>query len=139
VGTGTPTGMSALDTAAVIDVTAKAGGRPIVALRWSDADPRPRHQGLSHHVEAALALAHEPAAIAVPRGEVVPDFPGHHRVEVEVPDMAALFDSLGLVVTTMGRGPSEDPRFFRFAAAAGVVAAGRARTGGPRPGGSVPV
>ena len=30
----------------------------------------------------------------------------------------------GLTVTTMGRGPVDDPDFFAYAGAAGIVAAG---------------
>ena len=48
-----------------------------------------------------------------------------HKVRtVEVPDVAALLDAAGLRVTTMGRGPDQEPRFFAACAAAGVVAAG---------------
>ncbi|MDQ2650174.1 MAG: DUF3866 domain-containing protein, partial [Actinomycetota bacterium] len=36
---------------------------------------------------------------------------------------ASLLDAVGLRVTTMGRGPAEDPLFFAAAAAAGAVAA----------------
>ena len=45
-----------------------AGGQPIVALRWSDADHRPRHRGLSHHSMSALEHAHARALVPVPRG-----------------------------------------------------------------------
>jgi len=37
--------------------------------------------------------------------------------------MAPLLAARGLTVTTMGRGPDEDPGFFRYAGAAGVAAA----------------
>ena len=39
------------------------------------------------------------------------------------PTSAALLADLGLHVTTMGRGPDEDPLFFRATAAAGALAA----------------
>jgi hypothetical protein len=49
---------------------------------------------------------------------------GHHQLmEVDVPDVATLLGEHRLDVRTMGRGPAEDPEFFRWAAAAGVVAA----------------
>src|SRR5437588_3242735 len=54
VGTSTPLGFSALEVAAIIDSASRAGARPVVALRWSDADPRDRHRGVSHHSLAAL-------------------------------------------------------------------------------------
>ena len=50
----------------------------------------------------------------------------HERHDVRVidgPDVPKLLDDLGLRVTTMGRGPAEDPLFFRAAAAAGALAA----------------
>jgi hypothetical protein len=50
----------------------------------------------------------------------------HPRHDVRVvpgPDVPALLDRLGLHVTTMGRGPAEDPLFFRATAAAGALAA----------------
>ncbi|MEO7428056.1 MAG: DUF3866 family protein, partial [Acidimicrobiales bacterium] len=43
---------------------------------------------------------------------------------VDVPPMPELLDAAGLSVTTMGRGPLEDPLFFDAAGAAGVLAAG---------------
>ena len=50
----------------------------------------------------------------------------HERHDVRVvdgPDVGALLDGLGLRITTMGRGPEEDPLFFRATAAAGALAA----------------
>jgi hypothetical protein len=44
-------------------------------------------------------------------------------VVVEPPDTAALLAEAGLQVTTMGRGPAEDPDFFAAAGAAGRLAA----------------
>ena len=62
--------------------------------------------------------------MAVPSEDDVPDDVGHHDVgPVVVPDITALLRDAGLRVTTMGRGPDEEPRFFSYAAAAGVVAA----------------
>jgi hypothetical protein len=60
--------------------------------------------------------------VPVPRGEHV-DLEGHDVVEVDVPDIGALLDAHGLNVTTMGRGPDDDPVFFAYAGAAGVAAA----------------
>lgn len=136
-GTGTRHGFGALDAAAVIDAAATAGACPIVALRWSGADPRPRHRGLSQHTRAALALAARPALLAVPRGREVPGIAGHPSIVVDVPDVAVLLAARSLTVTTMGRSPAEDPLFFEYAAAAGIAAAGADRRSPA--GGSVPV
>ena len=56
-GTGTRLGFSAIEVGPVLDAAAALGGRPIACLRASFADPRPRHQGLSHHSATALGLA----------------------------------------------------------------------------------
>ena len=103
VGTGSRLGFGGLEVAAVIDAVTGLGGRPIVAVRYSTADARPRHQGRSHHTTTALELASNPALVPVPAdGWLGPD----------VGD-----------VTTMGRTQAEDPEFFRHAGAAGLAAA----------------
>jgi hypothetical protein len=117
VGTGTRHGYSALEVAGIVDTAGVAGGVPIVALRYSDADPRPRHRGISHHSTTALAQAHETALVAVPDGEPVPDVGRHRAVVVAVPDLS------GVTATSMGRGVADDPRFFAYAGVAGALAA----------------
>jgi hypothetical protein len=42
----------------------------------------------------------------------------------DVPDVPAILDGFGLWVTSMGRGPDDDPLFYAAAGAAGVWAAG---------------
>jgi hypothetical protein len=123
VGTGTRTGTSAIEAAIAIDAVSALGGRPVAVVRYSDADARARHRGVSHHTVTALRCAHSRASVAVPVGEPAPDFGDHQVVHVDVPDMTALLASLDLAVTTMGRGPAEDPGFFRYAGAGGVAAA----------------
>lgn len=123
VGTGTPYGHGALEVASTVDAAARAGGEPILVLRASEVDPRPRHRGISHHSTAALAQAHARALVPVPSGQLKPEVGGHDVVEVQVPDVASLLEGVGLHVTTMGRGVGEDPQFFAYAAAAGVAAA----------------
>jgi len=88
----------------------------------SDGDHRARHRGVSHHTRTALDLVRSSVLVASPEEGAF----GHPRHEVRVvpgPDVAALFDDLGLRVTTMGRGPDEDPLFFRATASAGALAA----------------
>ena len=103
VGTGSRLGFGGLEVATVIDATAVLGGRPIVALRYSGADARARHQGRSHHTTTALELASHPALAPEPAD----GWAG--------PDVGS--------VTSMGRTQAEDPDFFRYAAAAGLAAA----------------
>ncbi|MDP8992458.1 MAG: DUF3866 family protein [Actinomycetota bacterium] len=123
VGTGTKHGTSALEVASVVDLAGRAGGRPVVALRHSGADHRPRHRGLSHHSLTALEYAHEAAVLPVPRGQVGPPGWEDDVVEVDVPDVSELAAAHGLRLDTMGRDVHHDPLFFAYAAAAGVVAA----------------
>jgi hypothetical protein len=129
VGTGGPVAFSGLEVAGVIDTAVARGGRPIVAVRWSDADSRPRHRGVSHHVTAALAHARERATVAVPAGATSTDqfTTKHDVVEAEVADVGAILERNGLDVTTMGRSAADDPGFFRWAGAAGALAADRVK------------
>ena len=112
VGTGTKLGHTGLDVVAIVDAVAALGGVPVLAVRFSDADERERHRGPSHHTLTAVELAARQLAVASPD-------------DVEVPDVDQLLAARGLRVTTMGRGPLEDPAFFTWAGAAGVVAAQR--------------
>lgn len=119
VGTGTRFGYSGFEVAGIVDTAASAGGVPIVALRYSDADPRERHRGVSHHSTTALAEARQRALVAVPAGEPPLDVGRHEIAFTEVPDLSAM------KVTSMGRGYADDPRFFLYAGAAGALAATR--------------
>ncbi len=111
VGTGSRLGFGGLEVATVIDAATVLGGRPIVAVRYSGADARARHQGRSHHTTTALELASHPAlAPEPPEGWAGPDVGS---------------------VTSMGRTQAEDPDFFRYAAAAGLAAAQLAVGGEP--------
>ena len=110
VGTGTKLGHTGLDVVATVDATAALGGVPILAVRYSDADERDRHAGPSHHTLTAVQLAARQLVVPSPD-------------DLDVPDVAALLDAAGLRVTTMGRGPDEDPGFFAWTGAAGVAAA----------------
>lgn len=123
VGTGTARGHGAIEVATVVDMVEQGGGRPVVAVRASSADPRERHRGISHHTITALTLARGSAMVPVPRGLAVPEAPGHEVVEVEVPELAPLLGDCGVWITSMGRAVGEDPDFFAYAGAAGVVAA----------------
>jgi hypothetical protein len=138
VGTATKLGYSALEVGSVLGATALLGGRPVVSLRFSLADARLRHQGVSHHTLTALRLGTETrATVGVPRGEFEArvrsdlDAAGvadrHRLVTVDDVDVPALLAAAGLQVTSMGRGPDEDPGFYAVAGAAGTVAASMLR------------
>lgn len=122
-GTGSRLGYTALEVAPVLDATAWLGGRPIACLRCSEADPRPRHQGISHHSLTALDAVRSAVEVAVPPGLEIPMDSRHQWRRVDPGDPATLLHAAGLSVTTMGRGPHQDRLFFAAAAAAGVLAA----------------
>ncbi|MEO5678613.1 MAG: DUF3866 family protein, partial [Acidimicrobiales bacterium] len=126
VGTGTARGFSGLSVAGTIDAAAQAGGRPVLAVRFSGADPRARHRGVSHHVTATLSCTHHRTLLPIPVGErpdpLPPGLAAHELRTVEdVPDVDARLRAAGLVVTTMGRSAADDPAFFRWSAAAGTL------------------
>jgi hypothetical protein len=103
VGTGTRLGHGGTAAAAAANAALALGGRAVVAARVSEADPRERHRGLSHHTQAVLDLV----LGEVPVGE---DAEGWQEA------------CAGLPLSYMGRGPDEDPAFFAAAFAAGRLA-----------------
>lgn len=119
VGTGTRLGHGGLAAAEAANAAAALGGRPILAVRASDADDRRRHRGVSHHARTALELALADVVAAWPGGRAAPDWL-EPRAEVDVAGWRAA--CAGLPLSHMGRGADEDPLFFEAAFAAGALA-----------------
>jgi hypothetical protein len=118
VGTASPWGHGGLSVAEAVLTAGVLGGMPVLAVRYSEGDPRERHRGLSHHTQAVLALAGE-VEIGWPEGLETPD--GLQRVTSV--DVAGWEDACaGLPLFHMGRGADDDPWFFAAAYAAGRVA-----------------
>ena len=133
VGTATPFGHGGIAQGEAINAVASLGGRPVAVLRLSQADTRPRHQGVSHHTTTALTkIALAPAMVAMPRRDGRNDWrldevermlasagvwTRHERREAPALEP----DTRGVVVTSMGRGPADDLLFFSAAYAAGGV------------------
>lgn len=134
LGTGTRWGFSGVAAGEAINAAAVLGGRPVAALRVSEADARERHRGVSHHSLTAYGrVAAHPADVPVPLldGEIgrlvdeqVAELSPPHRL-VQVPT-EGLIDALGsspVALSTMGRGLADDRAAFVASAAAGRHAA----------------
>jgi len=119
VGTGSLLGHGGLAAAAAANTAAALGGKPVLAVRFSEADRRERHQGVSHHVRAILGLCIPDVTIAWPRGLEAPDWLAP-RDEVDVEGWRE--ECARVPLSHMGRGLEEDPSFFMCAFAAGKVA-----------------
>lgn len=134
LGTGTRWGYSGIAAGEAVNAAAVLGGRPVASLRVSEADPRERHRGVSHHSLTAYGR------VALARADVViPELPGEFgkRVAAEAEPLAArhslvhvpvdgLYEPLRdcpVRLSTMGRGLDDDLAYFLAAAAAGRHAA----------------
>ena len=138
LGTGTRWGFSGTSAGEAVNAAGTLRGRPVCSLRISEADPRERHRGVSHHSLTAYGrVSLVPADVPVPRlpgelGRRVLDQArglcgasggrlGLHEVDVEGLD-AALRDA-PVPLRTMGRGYDDDRAGFLGAAVAGRFAA----------------
>jgi hypothetical protein len=119
VGTRSMFGNGALGVAAALRAAAALGGRPVLAARVSHADLRDRHRGLSRHTQAVLAVTGEDVVVAWPEGLDAPDGVTMTPVPVDGWREACA----GLPLSSMGRGPDDDPWAFAAAYAAGRLAA----------------
>jgi len=130
LGTGTRWGFSGVAAGEAVNAVAALGGRAVACLRVSDADPRERHRGISHHSLTAYGR------VALARADVVvPALPGpfgarvaaqavglgarHAIVTVPVDGLQAALRASPARLSTMGRGLDEDLAYFLAAAAAG--------------------
>jgi hypothetical protein len=134
LGTGTRWGFSGVAAGEAVNAAAVLGGRPVACLRVSDADPRDRHRGISHHSLTAYGR------VALARADVVvPALPGefgrriaaqagplgtrHALVTVAVDGLEAELRKCPAPLVTMGRSLDGDLAYFLAAAAAGRHAA----------------
>lgn len=123
VGTASALGHGGLAAVDVVNAARALGGRPVLAVRYSEADPRERHQGVSHHTRSILRLCGD-VMVAWPRGLEAPDWLTS-REDVDVEGWHEECSRLPL--SHMGRGLDDDPCFFMAAFAAGRLARGLAR------------
>lgn len=144
-GSGTPYGFSGFDLSSFLTQAAAGGGKAICALRMSAADPRPRHQGISHHSLRILSdFTPIPLTVALPEftdeGEgqkpllnseftnlvdsQLAQISSRHRVQKCA--TTGLYQALSdcpVKLSTMRRGLEEDAAPFLAAAVAGRLAA----------------
>jgi Protein of unknown function (DUF3866) len=133
LGTGTRWGFSGVAAGEAVNAVAALDGRAVACLRVSEADPRERHRGISHHSLTAYGR------VALARADVVvPGLPGpfgariaaqaaelaarHAIVTVPVDGLEAALRASPARLSTMGRGLDEDLAYFLAAAAAGRYA-----------------
>jgi hypothetical protein len=134
LGTGTTWGFSGVAAGEAVNAVAALAGRPVAALRVSEADPRERHRGVSHHSLTSYGR------VALARADVVvPALPGefgarvaaeaeplgkrHSLVRVEIDGLDEALRRCPAQLSTMGRGLDEDRAYFLASAAAGRHAA----------------
>jgi hypothetical protein len=118
VGTASTFGHGGLVAVEAANAAAALGGSPILAVRYSDADPRERHRGVSHHTRAVLDLTAAEVTVAWPQGLEAPDWLTPQEIDVE----GWHEECARLPLSHMGRGLEDDPCFFMCAFAAGEVA-----------------
>jgi Protein of unknown function (DUF3866) len=134
LGTGTRWGFSGVACGEAVNAAAVLGGRPVAALRISDADPRERHHGVSHHSLTSYGrVALAAADVAVPGlpgefGQQVASQAAtlgsrHRLVTVSVDGLTAALRECPVPLSSMGRGLDQDLAYFLAAAAAGRHAA----------------
>jgi Protein of unknown function (DUF3866) len=128
VGTGSRLGHGGLAAAEAANAAAALGGRPILAVRASEADARERHRGLSHHTRSILEVCLGEIVCAWPAGAEAPEWL-QPREEVDATGWREA--CAGLPLEHMGRGPEDDPSFFAAAYAAGKLARSRIQGGRP--------
>jgi hypothetical protein len=148
-GTGTVYGHTATEMAELIHAVVALGGTPVVIPRISFADPRMRHQGISHHLLATLgkltlaqAIIPLPAALTGQQQELVfsqlasSGCDSRHKIvwvdEVTESEVERRLLAYGRPITTMGRQLRDDPAFFVSASAAAQAVASVVRRPGQR-------
>lgn len=140
-GTGTTYGFSSIEQGEIVNAVNILGGSAIAIARISFADPRPRHQGLSHHTLTSLSqIALTKCTLALPLidqmkllmiEEQITQSAINYRHKTRILDGTPGIIELqekGIKMSSMGRNFEQDSEFFLSAAAAGALAAEMLRT-----------
>ena len=151
LGTGTRWGFSGTSVGEAINAVNTLGGQAVGLLRMSNADPRGRHAGLSHHSLTALTrVALSPALCPVPElssEDPLSQLVEHSmrqlvseqldtlfacrrltRLDVSTAGLSEAFSASPVPLRTMGRNETEDPLAFLAAGVAGFAAADLLKT-----------
>jgi len=116
-------GMAALDNA---HAALALGFQTLLSPRLSEADPRDRHRGVSHHTLTVLEMLLGAVTVPAPAGNPViagklAELAGaRHELAEIAPDLAG-YSASGLPTRTMGRSIDEDALFFAAPLAAGAA------------------
>lgn len=120
VGSGTQLGQTSLECAGIVNNLVAMGASVSYALRYSAADPRDRHKGLSHHSATNLKWMSQSVLLGVPT-----DFPlidiGHPTVSADVGEIMKYLTANSLTPKSMGRGVDDDVMFYEVTAAAAMA------------------
>ncbi len=138
VGTGTTWGYTGVAAGEALNAASTLRGRGVGALRVSDADPRERHRGISHHSRTAygrICLVAAELVATLPTSElgelvlrqgqelVAGAFGAVQLAQVEEDGLDEALRAVPVRLSTMGRGLDEDHAAFLYSAAAGRYAA----------------
>jgi hypothetical protein len=137
LGSGTRWGFSGVAAGEAVNAVSVLGGRPVAALRVSQADRRARHLGVSHHSLTAYGrVALAPADVVLPlldgalggrvreqAGTLCAPSGRHRLVEVGCDGLRTALECSPVGLSTMGRGLDDDEAAFVASAAAGRHAA----------------
>ncbi|NLL49474.1 MAG: DUF3866 family protein [Firmicutes bacterium] len=126
VGTSTTWGTTALEQGIFLNAVLHLQGNPIAISRLSEADPRGRHRGLSHHTHTVLTrVVERPVLVPLPtRLQNQVERLGHHIVWEDTEASFASLCEADLHFSTMGRGLKDDPLFFHGVLAAAQYCSG---------------
>jgi len=130
VGTADGLSFSGIDLVGHLDLLAALGARTVLAIRWSSADERERHAGLSHHTGTLLGLFARSHVVPVANPtmrDAVDRFASESGLAnvalVTKPvDVAASMAVQGLEVATMGRSLRADTGALAALGAAAAIA-----------------
>lgn len=140
VGTATRWGTTAVEQGIYLNAASQLGGTPLAVPRLSEADSRPRHFGLSHHSQTVLRrVVSSPVYVPLPlyfktflernpQAQAQISELKHQICWEDTEELFAQLSAAKLPLSTMGRGPAEDPLFYHGVLAAALTLADLAAT-----------